>query len=123
LVFFGIQNASIELLLKIQECFKIQVFPNRFLDSFLIKSFTKIPKVKMSLRFWVKSVFWSTVIIGGGMLFVKSTVPDQETFKRTLKENGRSVDSTDDEQKKLQKMLNMIKENAQSENPSWDVKW
>ena len=77
----------------------------------------------MSLRFWVKSVFWSTVIIGGGMLFVKSTVPDQETFKQMLKENGRPVDSSDDDQKKLQKMLNMIKENALSENPSWDVKW
>ncbi|KAJ3190092.1 hypothetical protein HDU85_000383 [Gaertneriomyces sp. JEL0708] len=75
------------------------------------------------LTFIVKSVVYSTGIIGGGWLLLKATVPSNEEMKKILEENGRVPSDMSAEQRRMKKFAAMLKENAESDRPIWDIKW
>ncbi|KAI9101126.1 hypothetical protein DFS34DRAFT_613251 [Phlyctochytrium arcticum] len=76
------------------------------------------------LTFALKSIFYGGTIIGVGALLLKTTVPSTEDMRKKLEETGRANPNRDltEEQKKMQILYKVLKENAASNRPAWDVR-
>lgn len=65
--------------------------------------------------FWLKSLGYSTLVIGTGVFLLKTTPPTPQPCN--------------DQQKKLEndkkwiEINKMIKRNTESSSPAWDIKW
>ena len=64
------------------------------------------------LRFWIKSIVYSSITIGTGMLLLKTTPPAQPPPIGNA-ENDHKVSMIND----------LIKRNTESARPAWDIKW
>ena len=61
----------------------------------------------MSAKFWLKSTFYFTAIVGGGYGIMKITVPSPDEFTKTLERQGVHLarGQVNDEKARIQKTL------------------
>ena len=64
--------------------------------------------------FWVKSLGYSTLVIGTGVFLLKTVPPPAQPTNHLRKQEN---------DKKWEAINKMIKRNTESDRPAWDIKW
>jgi hypothetical protein len=68
-----------------------------------------------TISFWLKSIGYSTLVIGTGVILLKTTTPPPPPMNDPVrnKENDE----------KWRAITTMIKRNMDSSRPAWDIQW
>ena len=74
------------------------------------------------MSMWIKSILYSTIVIGTGYMLLEYTNSKEPELIQKMNEQGRVHPKSDDDLKK-QQLMDMLKQNMESNNPAWKVEW